>query len=157
MKAITLCAATILLHAAIVRASEADALAISANIQARHMPFGTLLDPIYASITSDQIVGYTRCGDSALWTGAYLAAESFRYKVTQSADALKNVKSALAGLTGLSQVTGDNRLARCMVLASSPYAAGIAREEAANTVVQNPPWIWVDNTSRDQIVSAFFG
>jgi uncharacterized protein (TIGR03437 family) len=121
------------------------------------MPFGTILDPVYASPTSNQIVGYTRCGDSALWTGAYLAAEAFRYKVTQSADALNNVKTALAGLKALADVTGDNRLARCMVLASSPYAAGIESEEAANTIHQNPPWIWVDNTSRDQVVGAFFG
>jgi hypothetical protein len=128
------------------RASEADALAISAGIQARHMPFGTILDPMYASPASNQIVGYTRCGDSALWTGAYLAAEAFRYKVTQSADALNNVKTALAGLKALADVTGDGRLARCMLRADSPYAAGIESEEAANTIHQNPPWIWVDNT-----------
>src|SRR4051812_23047337 len=79
-------------------AAEADALAISANIQARHMPFGTVLDPVFASATSDEIVGYTHCGDSALWTGVYMAAEAFRYKVTQSQDALENVKRALAGL-----------------------------------------------------------
>ncbi len=121
------------------------------------MPYGTLLDPIYASPTSDQIVGYTRCGDSALWTGAYLAAESFRFKMTQAADALANVKGALAGLKGLVDVTGDNRLARCMVPADSPYAGGIANEEAANTIHQNPPWIWIDNTSRDQVVGVFFG
>ena len=147
----------LLMPALPVRGTEADALAISANIQARHMPFGTVLDPIYASPTSNQIVGYTRCGDSALWTGAYLAAESFRYNVTQSADALNNVKSALAGLNSLSAVTGDNQLARCIVAASSPYAAGIASEEASNTIHQAPPWFWVDNTSRDQIVGAFFG
>jgi len=35
--------------------AENDALAISRNIQARHMPFGTLLDPIYASSTSEQL------------------------------------------------------------------------------------------------------
>ena len=77
----------------IARASEADALRISANIQAIHLPFGTILDPIYASASSGQIVGYTRCGDSALWTGTYLAAEAFRYNVTQSSDALNNVKT----------------------------------------------------------------
>ena len=121
------------------------------------MPFGTLLDPIFASPTSDQIIGYTRCGDSALWTGAYLAAESFRYNVTRSADALQNVRSALAGLKALTDVTGDDRLARCTVPANSPYAAGIASEEAGNGIHQNPPWIWVDNTSRDQVVGAFFG
>jgi uncharacterized protein (TIGR03437 family) len=139
------------------RASEADAVAISAGIQARHMPFGTILDPMYASPASNQIVGYTRCGDSALWTGAYLAAEAFRYKVTRAADAFNNVKTALAGLKALADVTGDNRLARCRVLAASPYAAGIESEEEANVIHQNPPWIWVDNTSRDQVVGAFFG
>jgi uncharacterized protein (TIGR03437 family) len=139
------------------RASEADAVAISAGIQARHMPFGTILDPMYASPASNQIVGYTRCGDSALWTGAYLAAEAFRYKVTRAADAFNNVKTALAGLKALADVTGDNRLARCVVLANSQYAAGIESEEEANVIHQNPPWIWVDNTSRDQVVGAFFG
>lgn len=140
-----------------VYASEADALAISAIIQARHLPFGAILDPILASPTSTQIVNYTRCGDSALWTGAYLAAEAFRYKVTQSADALNQVKTALAALKGLVDVTGDNRLARCMVPAASPYAAGTENEEAGNTIHQNPPWIWVDNTSRDEVVGVFFG
>ena len=140
-----------------VRASEAGALAISANIRARHMPFGTILDPVFASSASEEIVGYTRCGDSALWTGAYLAAEAFHYNVTRSSDALVNLKAALAGLQSLVDVTGDNRLARCIVAANSPYAAGIASEEASNTIHQAPPWIWVDNTTRDQLVGAFFG
>ena len=121
------------------------------------MPFGTILNPIYASSTSSNIIGYTRCGDSALWTGAYLAAESFRYNVTQSPDALNNVKAALSGIESLVEVTGDNRLARCIVPANSPYAAGIESEEAANTIHQSPPYIWVDNTSRDQVVGVFFG
>ncbi len=157
MRVILACAAAVWFWTSAGRASESDALAIDANIQARHMPFGTVMDPIFASSTSDQIVGYTRCGDSALWTGAYLAAESFRYSVTQSADALQNVRNAFAAMKGLSDITGDNQLARCMVLSSSPYAAGISNEEASNTIHQNPPWIWIDNTSRDQIVGAFFG
>src|SRR5947209_18121758 len=126
-------------------ASETDALAISAAIQARHMPFGTILNPIYSSPASNDIIGYTRCGDSALWTGAYLAAEAFRYKVTQSADALNNLKGALTGLKGLTDVTGTNLLARCMVPINSPYAAPISREEAANGIYTNSSagWIWV--------------
>ncbi len=139
------------------RASEADALAISANIQAKHLPFGTILDPIYASPSSNQIIGYTRCGDSALWTGAYLAAEAFRYKVTQSPDALSNAQKAIAGLKSLSDVTGTNLLARCIVQADSPYAQGIASEEKANGVYKATPWFWVGNTSRDQFIGAIFG
>jgi uncharacterized protein (TIGR03437 family) len=137
--------------------AEADALAISANIQAKHLPFGTILDPIYASPTSTTIVGYTRCGDSALWTGAYLAAEAFRYKVTASPDAFANVKNAVAGLTSLLDVTGNNLLARCIVPANSPFAAGIASEETANGINQAAPYFWVGNTSRDQYVGAIFG
>jgi hypothetical protein len=139
------------------QASEADAIALSANIQARHLPFGTLLDPVYASPASSQIVAYTHCGDSALWTGAYLGAEAFRYQVTASAGALAHVKAALAGLQMLVDVTGDNRLARCLVPANSPYAAEIEREEAHHTIHHHAPWIWIDNTSRDQVVGALFG
>src|SRR5213593_4136920 len=85
-------------------AAEADALAISINIQQRHLPFGGILDPIFAAPDSDQIIGYTRCGDSAIWTGHYLAAEAFRYKVTRSADALANVVKAERGLRSLVDV-----------------------------------------------------
>lgn len=149
--------AVLCLTPCLAQASEADAVAISANIRRVHMPFGTILDPIYSSPTSNEIAGYTRCGDSALWTGAYLAAESFRYQVTQSAEALSNVRAALSGLKALVDVTGDNRLARCIVAADSPFAAGIAQEEAHNAIHQNAPYFWADNTSRDEVVGAFFG
>ncbi len=141
------------------RAAEADALAITANIRARHLPFGAVLDPIFTLTDSDQIAGYTRCGDSALWTGHYLAAEAFRYKVTQAPDALADVTAAIDAIKGLADVTGTNLLARCMVPANSPYAAGIASEEASNGVHTNSSagWIWVGNTSRDEYSGALFG
>lgn len=140
-------------------AAETGAVAISANIQAKHLPFGTVLDPMYASPTSTQIVGYTRCGDSALWTGNYLAAEAFRYRVTGSSDALANVKSAIAGIKSLVDVTGTDVLARCLVPQSSPFAAGIASEESANGIFSNKKtgYIWVGNTSRDQYSGVMFG
>ncbi len=138
-------------------AAESDALAISANIQARHLPFGTVIDPVFASATSDQITGYSRCGDSALWTGHYLAAEAFRYRVTQSADALANAQKAIAGLKSLVDVTGNNLLARCIVAQDSPYAAGLRQEETANGIYKNGPWFWVGNVSRDQFAGAVFG
>ena len=142
-----------------MRATEADALAISANIQAIHVPYGTILDPIYASPSSTQIVGYTRCGDSAIWTGHYLAAEAFRYQVTQDPGALNNVQQALAGIKSLLDVTGNNLLAGCLVPVNSPYAAGIASEEASNGIYTNSEagYIWVGNTSRDQYMGVAFG
>src|SRR3954463_12589960 len=61
-------------------ATQADADAISANIRALHMPYGTLADPGFASSDPTAgdyatVVSYNRTGDGAIWTGHYLAAE----------------------------------------------------------------------------------
>jgi len=125
------------------------------------MPFGTILDPVFASPASMQITGYTRCGDSAIWTGHYLAAEAFRYQATGSADALNNVKAAIDGIRSLVDVTGTNLLARCLVPVNSPYATPLTQEESRHGVytanLQGTPYYWIGNTSRDQYSGVFFG
>jgi hypothetical protein len=142
-----------------VVASEADAIAISQNIRARHMPFGTIVDPIFRTPDSEEIVGYTHCGDSAIWTGHYLAAEAFRYNVTRSQEALDNVRVALGGITSLLNVTGTNLLSRCLIPVTSPYAQRIIQEEAPHGVYQNTRdhFYWIGGTSRDQYSGVFFG
>src|SRR5271155_5984532 len=67
-------------------AAEQDALTIDAVIQARHLPYGTILDPVLSLPDLSSVVDYSRCGDSALWTGHYLAAEAYRYAVTGSGE-----------------------------------------------------------------------
>jgi hypothetical protein len=143
-------------------AAEPDALAISANIQARHLPFGTILDPIFAAADSDQIVDYTRCGDSAIWTGHYLAAEAFRYKVTGSPDALANAQATIAGLKLLTDVTGNNLLSRCAVPMNSDYLTSIVQQETSNgsflgSAADGSAYTWIGNTSRDEYLGVFFG
>src|SRR5262245_31803667 len=152
-----ICLLTLFVGAAL--ASDADAIAISENIRARHMPFGVVVDPIFAAPDSDQIVGYTHCGDAAIWTGHYLAAEAFRYNVTQSAVALDKVKAALAGIGSLLTVTRTNLLARCIIPMNSPVAQAITQEEASHGVFQNTQfgYYWIGNTSRDQYSGVFFG
>lgn len=142
-------------------AAESDALAISANIQARHMPYFGIIDPMFAASDSGQIIGYTRCGDSAIWTGHYLAAESYRYAVTKSPDALANVNRALTGIQLMMDVTGAGLLARCTFPSDSPYAAGIIQEEGPHGIhtgiVWDAQWTWVGDTSRDQYLGVFYG
>ncbi|MFN7938526.1 MAG: hypothetical protein U0R19_34680 [Bryobacteraceae bacterium] len=140
-------------------AGEAEALAISANIQARHQPFATILDPFLDA--NGNVTGYTRCGDSAIWTGHYLAAEAFRYSVTRQPEARQNALNAITGIRALMEVTGNNSLARCVVPKDSPFAAGILAEESHHKIGEGnwfgrPAW-WVGNTSRDQYVGVFFG
>jgi len=131
---------------------------ISRIIQARHFPAFALLDPVFDSPSGATVVSYSRCGDSAAWTGHYLAAEAFRYKVTGSADALANARRALAGIQSLVDVTGNNVLARCLLPDDSPYAQAIQQEEARNGIYRSaPPNFWVGNTSRDQYSGVIFG
>jgi len=144
-----------------VYGSETDAVAISNNIQQRHLPHNTILDPSFAAPDSNEITSYARGGDSAIWTGHYLAAEAFRYRVTGSPDALENVKRAVAGLRSLVDVTGRNLLARCLVPVDWQFARSIIDEENRHGVYRNTingrEYFWFGNTSRDQYSGVFFG
>jgi hypothetical protein len=145
-------AALVLLLVLVCYGRQSDALSIDAIIQSRHSPFGGILDPIFAGPDSQAITGYTRCGDSALWTGHYLAAEAYRYKVSGDPAALANAQIALAYLKTLVDVTGTNVLARCIVPIHSNYAAGITSEESANGIHASGANYWIGNTSRDEYV-----
>ena len=140
---------------------EEAALSISKRIQERHLPHGTILGAIFSAPNSDEIATYTRAGDSAIWTGHYLAAESFRYAVTRSAKALENVKRALAGVRSLVDITGTNLLARALVPVDSPLADAITKEEAGHGVftgtLDDRKYHWIGNASRDQNSGVFFG
>ena len=150
-------------------ATQTDADAISANIRALHMPYGTLADPGFASADSTSadyttVVSYNRTGDAAIWTGHYLAAESYRYAVTQSADALGAVHKALDGVQSLVDVTSPldpDVLARSWVPQSSPYLGKITTDEGHNgmyaSMYNGQPVYWIGNTSRDQYAGAFLG
>src|SRR5262245_16582312 len=149
-----------------VCASELDAIRISENIQQRHMPYGTIMDPVFASADPasseySRIIGYTRAGDSAVWTGHYLAAEAFRYRTTRSPEALGNAQRALQGIRALINITGNGALARCLIPADSPYALSIQQEEGAHGIyyrtVDGTSYFWVGNTSRDQYSGVMFG
>jgi hypothetical protein len=148
---------------------QADADAIAANIVALHMPYGTLADPGFASAdpTSadyNTVVSYNRTGDGAIWTGHYLAAQAFRYAVTQSADALDGVHAAVNGIQSLVDVTAPldpDALARSWVPQSSPYLAKIQTDEGHNglypSTYNGQPVYWIGATSRDQYAGVFFG
>ncbi|MFN0172940.1 MAG: hypothetical protein ACKV22_41710 [Bryobacteraceae bacterium] len=142
-------------------AAEADALAISKTIRERHLPHGVIVDPIFKAPGSDEIAHYTRCGDAAIWTGHYLAAESYRYAATRSPEALDNVLVALAGIRYLTDVTGEDLLARCMFPVNSPFAPAFSQEEQGHGIhlgiVDGQPFMWVGNTSRDQYIGVLFG
>jgi len=151
-----------LLLALPLAAAERDAMRIQNDIHARHMPYGMILDPMYGSPEHpDAITNYTRCGDSAIWTGHYLAAQAFRYGATQTAESLTEIHRALDGVERLVKITGNGLLARCAFPADSPYAGMMAEEEKRHGLtsgtIDGQPWLWIGNTSRDQYLGVFFG
>ena len=140
---------------------EQKASEISDNIQKRHTPFKTILDPQYTAPTATTLEHYARVGDSAIWTGHYLAAEAFRYKVTASNSALANLQRTLEGLQSLVDISGTGLLVRCLFPEDWEFAAAATKEECRHGIyrgtVNGEEYLWVGNTSRDQYSGVFFG
>ena len=151
----------LLLLGGTVSASEQDANRITGELLDRHLPFGIIMDPIFEAPDSMQIHTYTRCGDSAIWTGFYLASEAYRYAVTKSPEAMNNAWRALTGIRRLMYVTGTSVLARCAFPVTWEHAADLIIQEQHNGIYQgnynSEAYYWVGNTSRDQYLGVFFG
>ena len=155
--------------AASITPTQVDADAISDNIRMWHLPYGTMADPGFASSDPTSagyttLVSYNRTGDGAIWTGHYLAAESFRYAVTQSPVVLDEVRTALNGVQSLVDVTSPldpDVLARSWVPQNSPYLGKIQTDEGHNglypSTYNGQAVYWIGNTSRDQYAGVFFG
>jgi hypothetical protein len=82
------------------------------GIAATHMPYGTVLSldapgPLASRAGRNVDYTYGLDADSMIWTGHYLAAESFRYASTGSADALQRVQALLKGITRNFDETSD--------------------------------------------------
>jgi len=95
-------------------------------------------------------------GDAAIWTGCYVAAEAFRWKVTGDPQARRRLVASLEALHLLQQVTGKKGLlARAVRRAVGP-APG---EEGAwrQGVGDYRDYRWLGDVSVDQVDGAVFG
>jgi len=100
---------------------------ISDDINRIHMPFDTLLPAGFdqQGYGNGNLVRYYDHGDSADWTGHYLAAEAIRYELTGDPRALAAAERAARGLQGCLDVAGGDLLSRCVVPMSSPFIVDI--------------------------------
>jgi hypothetical protein len=141
---------------------EKAALAIDADIQQWHIPYGTILsvnfsDPTYGQGTP---TGYGGHGDSAIWTGHYLAGECFRFAVTNDPVAAANAARVLAGIEDLldAEKPGGGQLVRCVVPLSAPGAqASLADPSNFLTTLHGQPYVAHDHISRDQYLGVMLG
>jgi hypothetical protein len=72
-----------------------------------NLPYGGVGNAIYADApTYSDVAAYMGHGDSAIWTGTYLAAEALRLKSTGSADARANVSYLVSTLHRWFNISG---------------------------------------------------
>ncbi len=140
---------------------ERKAKRIGRELKRRHLPHGTIFDPVFATPDSNEIVDYQHAGDAAIWTGHYVAAESFHYAATGSKKARANVRRALTALLLLVEVTGNDVLARAAVPVGSRWESALlvnlTRSHIFSGAVDGTEYYWAGNTSRDQYSGVFFG
>ncbi len=116
--------------------------------------------------TYSQIVQMNDIGDSALWTGTYLAAESLRYTTTGAADARANIRRVAQTLHDWLNVSGSpGYLARWAAPAGAGGAFGfqIPDYDCTQSRVHcgvpyaGGSWDYIGHISRDQYQGVLLG
>ncbi len=91
--------------------------------------------------------------NDGLWTAMYLAAQSYRYAVTGSADAAAKARRAFQSLLRLEEITGIPGLyARSIKSVKEPPPQGGEWHPTADG-----RWLWKGDTSSDESVGHYYG
>jgi hypothetical protein len=123
------------------------------RVQKRHVRWGLTSDSqlrVAGDVSTNQMVSSDNDG---LWTGIYVAAECFRYKVTGEADARENARRGMAAIMRLEAITGMPGFpARSFIKVGEDLQPGDG--EWHDT--PDKQWRWKADTSSDEIVGHYF-
>ncbi|HUP56611.1 MAG TPA: hypothetical protein VM598_04105, partial [Bdellovibrionota bacterium] len=144
------------------QAGELDALMLSEHTRRYHMPYGQVAMTLTETPnSSDEILFYMDVGDTALWTGTYLAAESFRYSVRRDEDSLSAVRNAIAGIRLLVDAPGSGYLARSTWPVDGVDVENYVKVEGryglGRKTLNGTEYYWQAGVTRDQYGGVFFG
>lgn len=143
------------------------ALRIHRDIVRYHLPYGSLtsthFDRAYMGTWEDSLrdpsfnpgnqVRHGGYGDSAIWTGHYLAAVAFRYGVTNDPAALAEARTVVESFNTMLKLRGVPGL---LNRALQPVVQSGAQGDYVNTY-QGVDYACYDFISRDQYMGFFFG
>jgi hypothetical protein len=90
--------------------------------------------------------------NDGLWTSMYLAAETFRYAVTRSREALQNVRESLDAMERLYTINALNT----GFPSRSFERRGYKDEDLAWRRAEDPEWDWKSTTSSDEAIGHIF-
>ena len=122
------------------------------RVQARHNRWGLTADSqlrIAGDLSSNRLVSTDNDG---LWTAMYVAAESFRFKVTGAMDARSNARAGMQALMRLESITSIPGFP-----ARSFIKVGVDDQPADGEWHDTKDgWRWKGDTSSDEIVGHYF-
>ncbi len=126
------------------------AAAFDRALEELHTPLGLVVG---VKVGDDgQVVQVRAGGDATIWTGAWLAAQAFRYRATQATQALVNIDKGLRAFHTLHGMAGSQGfLGRCF---GPPDWFGGHRETRPG-VGGFSHWRFFPDTSRDQYTGIF--
>ncbi len=131
----------------------AKASEFQAQATVRHLQGGQVIPFVYvnsAGHLDHYVLGDMT--DAAIWTGCYLAAQSFRYAATGEMAAYQGCRETLTAMQMLREVTGvPGLLARGFV----PAYFGASGPEYHYS--SDGRWIWAGDVSSDQLDGIIFG
>ena len=152
------------------------ALFVEANYQEYHCVNGIIWKGYYADAQDEHPSLYGTGGDSALFTGFYLATAVYRFLLTQEETDLDIVFQTVRGLHILTHVSGiPGVIARCAFPADQPekwrfphawqsrIEAGLVYEspddipDIGNPDKNYPVFIFYTKASRDQLTGILYG
>jgi hypothetical protein len=123
------------------------------RVQARHNRWGLTADSrlqVPGDLSSNQTISSDNDG---LWTAMYVAAESFRYKVTGAADAGANARKGMNAIVRLEAITGIPGFpARSFI----KVGADVQPPDGEWHDTPDRQWRWKGDTSSDEIVGHYF-
>jgi hypothetical protein len=123
------------------------------RIQERHLRWGLTADSTLR-VAGDVSTNQPRSSDNdGLWTAMYVAAESFRFKVTGDPAARANARRGMEAIVRLEQITG-----RPGFPARSFVKIGEDEQPKDGEWHDTPDkvWRWKGDTSSDEIVGHYF-
>jgi hypothetical protein len=132
---------------------DAKSRAFVDRVQARHNRWGLTASSRLQTpgdLSSNQMVSSDNDG---LWTAMYVAAESFRFKVTGEADARANARRGMSALLRLEAITGIPGFpARSFI----KLGEDVQPQDGEWHDTLDRLWRWKGDTSSDEIVGHYF-
>ena len=123
------------------------------RIQARHNRWGLTADSqlrVAGDLSTNQMVSSDNDG---LWTAMYVAAESFRWKVTAQPDARENARRGMEAILRLEAITGIPGFpARSFI----KVGTDVQPKDGEWHDTADKQWRWKGDTSSDEIVGHYF-